>query len=66
MKSEEYREYLRGRAVPDDAIEKRLAIVEEFAEFLAGLGLEENMAAAGKEEVGKFARKLITEGSNIS
>jgi hypothetical protein len=64
MKSKEYQEYLRGRAVPDNVIEKRLAIVEEFAEFLAGLGFEENAAAAGKAEVEKFARKLIAEGSN--
>ena len=64
MKPEEYREYLRGRAIPDDAIEKRLAIIRDFVEFLADLGCEENAATAGKEEAERFAHKLITAGSN--
>ena len=64
MKIEEYTEYLQGQGVPDDAIEKRLAIIRDFVKFLADLGFKENTAAAGKEEVEKFARKLIAAGSN--
>jgi hypothetical protein len=51
MKTKEYTEYLRGQDVPEDAIEKRLAIIGDFVKFLAGPGLKEDMAAAGKEEV---------------
>ena len=64
MKIQEYRAYLQGQGVPDDAIEKRLAIIGDFVKFLADLSFKENTATAGKEEVEKFARKLIAEGSN--
>ena len=62
MKTGEYREYLQGLGVPDDAIEKQIAIVGDFVEFLTDLGLKE--ATAGKEEVERFARKLIAEERN--
>ena len=64
MEPEGYRAHLHGRGIPADVIEQRMAIIEEFGEFLAGLGLEENMAAAGKEEAEEFAQRLIAEGSN--
>jgi hypothetical protein len=62
MKAGKYREYLQVQGIPDDAIEKQMTIVGDFSKFLADLGLEE--ATAGKEEVEKFARKLIAEGRN--
>jgi hypothetical protein len=62
MKTGEYRDYLQGLGVPDDVIEKQIAIVGDFVEFLTDLGLKE--ATAGKEEVERFARKLIAEGRN--
>ena len=62
MEAEEYREYLQGQDVPGDAIEKRMAIVGDFARFLAGLDLKETTAA--REVVERFARKLVAEGRN--
>jgi hypothetical protein len=64
MKTKEYTEYLRGQDVPEDAIEKRLAIIGDFVKFLADPGSKEDMATAGKEEVERFARELIAAGSN--
>jgi hypothetical protein len=64
MKIEEYREYLQGQDMPDDAIEKQMAIIEDFVEFLTDLGLKETAASAGKDEVDRFARRLIAEGRN--
>ena len=64
MKIEEYREYLQGQDVPDDAIEKQMATIGDFVEFLTDLGLKETAASAGKDEVDRFARKLIAEGCN--
>ncbi len=64
MKPEEYRAHLNRQGVPEDAIERRLAIIEDFVEFLAGLGFKENAATAGKAEVERFARMLIAAGSN--
>jgi hypothetical protein len=64
MKTGRYREYLQRQGVPDDVIEKQIAIVGYFVEFLTDLGLKETTATAGKEEVERFARKLITEGRN--
>jgi hypothetical protein len=64
MEPEGYRAHLQGQGVPEDAIERRLALIGDFVKFLAELGFKENMAAAGKDEVEKFARKLIAAGSN--
>jgi hypothetical protein len=64
MKIEEYREYLQRQSIPDDAIEKQVAIIGDFVNFLTDLGLKETSASAGKEEVDKFARQLIAAGRN--
>ena len=64
MKIKEYREYLQGQNISEDAIEKQMAIIGDFVKFLDGIGLKETIAAAGKEEVDRFARKLIAEGRN--
>jgi hypothetical protein len=64
MKIEEYREYLQRQRIPDDAIEKQVAIIGDFVNFLTDLGLKETSASAGKEEVDKFARQLIAAGRN--
>jgi hypothetical protein len=64
MKIEEYREYLQGQNVPDDEIEKHMAIIGDFVEFPTDLGLKEATATAGKEEVERFARQLVAEGRN--
>jgi hypothetical protein len=60
----EYSEYLRGQDVPADAIEKQMAIVEDFVGFLTEPGLKEIPASAGKDDVERFARKLIAESRN--
>ena len=64
MKIEGYREYLQGQDVSADAIEKQMAIIGDFVESLTDLGLKETAASAGKDEVDRFARKLIAEGRN--
>jgi len=64
MRIEEYREYLQGQEILDDAVEERMAIVGEFVEFLTDLGSKEARATAGKEQVERFARKLVAEGRN--
>ncbi len=63
MRTEEYEAYLQGRGVPDDAIDAQMAIVGDFAKALTDLGAEA-ATAAGKKEVGRFARELIAEGRN--
>jgi hypothetical protein len=62
VKIEEYRKHLQGQDVSDSAIEKHTAIIEHFVNFLASLGSKET--TAGKEEVERFARRLIAEGRN--
>ena len=62
MKIEGYREYLQGRDIPADAIEKQISIIGDFVTFLTDLGLKET--TAGKEEVERFARRLIADGRN--
>lgn len=64
MKIKEYREHLQGQNVSEEAIEKKMAIIGDFVKFLGGLGLKKPIVAAGKEEVDRFARKLIAEGRN--
>lgn len=64
MKKQEYRAYLQGQGIPEEAIESQMAIVGHFVDFLTDLGLKETTATAGKEEVEKFARQLIAEGRN--
>jgi hypothetical protein len=64
MKTGEYRQYLQWRGVSDDAIERQMAIVGDFAQFLTDLGSKEAAAATEKEQVEMFARKLIAEGRN--
>jgi len=64
MKIEEYREYLQGKDLPDDVIEKQQAIIGDLINFFTDLGLGEDTATAGKAEVERFARKVIAEGRN--
>ena len=64
MKIEGYREYLRGRDIPTDVVEKQMAIIGDFVKFLTDSGFKEATAAVGKEEVERFARKLIAERHN--
>jgi len=64
MKLTEYKLYLQGQDIPDDVIERRIAIIEDFTKFLTGPGLRETADTAGKDVVEKFARKLIAEGRN--
>lgn len=63
MKIEEYKEYLKGKGVSVDTIEKQIALIEDFVKFLTDSGLKE-VTAAGKKEVDRFARTLITGGHN--
>jgi len=63
MKIAEYREYLRGQEISDAAIERQMAVIEDFVRFLTAFGWKET-ATAVKEQVGVFARKLVTEGRN--
>ena len=64
MNIEEYREYLQKQDIPDETIEKHTAIIGDFVKFLTDPGLKETTATAGKEEVERFARKLIADGRN--
>jgi hypothetical protein len=41
-----------------------MAIIGDFVKFLMDIGLEETITAAGREEVDRFAQKLIAEGRN--
>ncbi len=59
---EEYKGYLQGQGLRDDVIEKQLVIIRDFVEFFTALDLKET--GAGKEEVERFARKLIAEDRN--
>lgn len=64
MKIEKYREHLQRQDILGDAIEKQMAVIGDFVKFLTDLGLKETTATVGKEEVERFARKLIAEGRN--
>lgn len=64
MKIEEYREFIQMQGMSDDAIEERMVIIRDFLEFLTHLDLKVNTTLAGKDEVDRFARKLIIEGRN--
>lgn len=64
MKIEEYRVRLRSKGQPDSIIDKQLAIIGDFADFLANPNIDDAIATAGKEEVESYARKLISEGKN--
>ncbi len=64
MKIEEYRAHLQLKRLPDSIIDKQLAIIREFADFLVQPSFDVTIATAGKEEVDSFARKLISEGKN--
>ncbi len=63
MRLAEYQEHLQGQNIPNDIIEKRMVVVADFAKFLAALGLKE-ASTAGKDEVERFVRQLITERRN--
>jgi hypothetical protein len=63
MKLPEYQVYLQEQNIPDDAIQKQVAIIRDFVQFLMEPGSKE-IATAGKEEMEKFARRLIAEGRN--
>jgi hypothetical protein len=64
MKLQEYRMYLEEQDIPGDVIEQQMILVGDFAKFHMDLSLKGTTATAGKEEVGRFARKLIAEGRN--
>ncbi len=64
MKINGYREYLKIQGANEEAIEKQAAIVADFCEFMTGPELAEIPESAGKEEVERYARKLIAEGHN--
>jgi hypothetical protein len=64
MKIEAYREYLQGKDLPDDVIERQQAIIGDLINFFTDHGLGEDAAIAGKAEVERFARKLIAEERN--
>lgn len=64
MRIDEYLEYLQAQGVSTDEIEKRRVIVVDFVDFLADLGLGDDLAAAGKAEVEQYAQKLVTDERN--
>ncbi len=64
MKIGDYREYLQRQAIPGDAIERRISIVEDFEKFLTHPKVKETIATAGKEVMEKFAQILIAEERN--
>lgn len=64
MKTEEYIKYLQKQDLPEDTIEKQMAMVGDFIQFLMGQGLKEIAADSGKEEVERYAGKLIVEERN--
>jgi hypothetical protein len=63
VKLQEYSTYLRDKGIPEGTVEQKMVLVGDFVEFLAELGFRET-ASAGKVEVERFARKLISEGRN--
>ncbi|MFA5014391.1 MAG: hypothetical protein WC549_02470 [Actinomycetota bacterium] len=64
MKIEEYSKYLQKQDILDDVIEKRIKIIEDFINYLKDSDSKEIKSAVVKEEVEKFARKLIVEKRN--
>ena len=61
MSTERYAEFLQGKDVARDEIEKRMALACELIDFLADRG---GIGTAGKEQVEEFAQKLIAEVRN--
>ena len=64
METAEYREHLQAQGHPGDAVERQMAIVADFAQFLAERGPGEPATDAAKAVVQQYARRLIAEGRN--
>lgn len=64
MKIKEYEEYLKQQGIPSEKIENRMSIIGDFVKFLTDLGFNENIDAAGKEDVDKFMHILIKDKRN--
>jgi hypothetical protein len=63
MKREEYQQYLRGRGIPEPAVQRQGAIVQDWCRFLENAGVKD-IGAAGMPEAEKFAEQLIAEDRN--
>ena len=61
MKIKEYTEVLDNRKDPDAG--GRIVIIEDLIAFLDGLGITD-ISLAGREPIGKYAKKLMAEGRN--
>ncbi|MFH1512894.1 MAG: hypothetical protein ABIG45_06035 [Bacillota bacterium] len=62
MKTDEYREHLRKQGVPEAEIEEQINVIQAFEEGLWELG--EELASAGKTQIGLYAKRMIENGSN--
>ena len=63
MNHEKYERYLRGRGIPEQSIEKQMAVVGDWCRFLESTGGQDGQIA-GKAEAEIFARRLIGESRN--
>ena len=61
MKIQEYTEVLHNRRDPDAG--DRIAIIEDLIAFLDDLGISD-LSLAGREPMGKYAKRLMAEGRN--
>ncbi|HNS50185.1 MAG TPA: hypothetical protein PKO09_03300 [Anaerolineae bacterium] len=64
MDKEGFRQFLRGRSLPERAIEDGIAVAERFEAFLAGPDRPGPGGPATAEDAQLFARQLIGEGHN--
>lgn len=58
MNTAAYKAHLQGQGIPDDVLEGKIAVIEDFARFLS------DSDSNAKEVVEKFAHKSIAEGRN--
>ena len=62
MKTNAYREYLRGHGLDDEKIEERIPVILAFEDWLSKRGME--IASADQADVGDYAKHLIAVGEN--
>jgi hypothetical protein len=62
MNLDAYEEFLHERNLEKAEIERQLYAVQAFEDWLGEQGTD--LAAAGKETIGRYARRMIADGSN--
>ncbi|MHA2379991.1 MAG: hypothetical protein ACXADS_12020, partial [Candidatus Thorarchaeota archaeon] len=64
MNKEGFQEFLKGREIPSDEIERSILIVERFDDFVKGLDRLRTVESVTSDDAAKFTTLLIDEEIN--